>query len=296
MDLTSSGVETPGPSQTTFIERTDMDVAHYIDIDNFRYQLDQGLITDFTPYLKRNVKSHVRCELAKRGLCIEELAKMEEVPVVCSLITYGYATEYYERWSKHTSPDIRLALSENGYFPEKFLRDRDRLVRAAVLEKHPEYAFHLLSGTNYERDKAEGIIHNMADIMLEQMETYVRKIGGLDLRGEHYRLKLESLRKVPTPMEATMTPQALHTIGNSLWARGYSLKQLEIFEAVERDLLEPNEMEALYAVWDQIAEAESLWDCKDILEPELIKVLQEQDEDLVELIYRGYTVKDVEII
>ena len=273
-----------------------MDVAHYIDIDNFRYRLDHGLITDFTPYLKRNVKSCVRCELAKRGLCVEELARMEEVPVVCSLITYGYATEYYERWSKHTSPDIRLALSENGYFPEKFLRDRDRLVRAAVLEKHPEYAFQLMSGTNYERDQAEGVIHKMADITLEQMETYVRKIGGLDLRGEHYRLKLESLRKVPTPMEATMTPQALHTIGNSLWARGYSLKQLEIFHEVQYDLLRPNEMEALYMVWDQIAEAESLWDCKDILEPELIKVLQEQDEDLVELIYRGYTVKDVEII
>lgn len=29
-----------------------------------------------------------------------------------------------------------------------------------------------------------------------------------------------------------MTPQALHTIGNSLWARGYSLKQLEIFHEV----------------------------------------------------------------
>lgn len=273
-----------------------MDVAHYIDIDNFRYQLDEGLISDFTPYLKRNVKSHVRCELAKRGLCIEELAKMEEVPVVCSLITYGYATEYYERWSKHTSPDIRLTLSENGYFPEKFLRDRDRLVRTAVLEKHPEYAFQLLSGTNYERDRAEGIIHKMADITLEQMETYVRKIGGLDLRGEHYRLKLESLKTVPTPMEATMTPQALHKLGSPLWARGYSLKQLEIFEGVERDLLEPNEMEALYAVWDQIATAESLWECKDILEPELIKVLEQQGEDLVELVYRGYTVKEVEII
>lgn len=136
----------------------------------------------------------------------------------------------------------------------------------------------------------------MADITLEQMETYVRKIGGLDLRGEHYRSKLESLRAVPTPMEATMTPQALHKIGNPLWARGYSLKQLEIFEAVERDLLRPNEMEALYAGWDQIAVAESLWECRDILEPELIKVLQEQGEDLMELIYRGYTVKEVEII
>ena len=93
-----------------------------------------------------------------------------------------------------------------------------------------------------------------------------------------------------------MTPQALHKIGNPLWARGYSLKQLEIFEAVERDLLEPNEMEALYVVWEQIAEAESLWECRDILEPALIKVLQEQGEDLMELIYRGYTVKEVEII
>lgn len=273
-----------------------MDVAHYIDIDNFRYELDQGLITNFAPYLKRNVKSHVRCELAKRGLCVEEMARMEEVPVVCALITNGYATEFYERWSKHTSPDIRFELAKNGYFPEKFVRDRSKIVRAAVLEKHPEYAFQLLGGTNYERDRAEGVIRNMTDITLEQMETYVRKIGGLDLRGEHYRLKLESLRKVPTPMEATMMPQALHKIGNPLWARGYSLKQLEIFEGVERDLLKPNEMEALYMVWDQIAEAESLWDCKDILEPALVKVLQEQGEDLMELIYRGYTVKDVEII
>lgn len=273
-----------------------MNVAHYIDIDNFRYQLDQGLITDFTPYLQRNVKSHVRCELAKRGLCVEELAKMEEVPVVCSLITYGYATEYYERWSKHTSPDIRLTLSENGYFPEKFVRDRSKIVRAAVLEKHPEYAFQLLSGTNYEQDRAEKVIRTMTDITLEQMETVVRKLGGLDLRGEHYHLKLESLRAVPTPMEATMTPQALHRIGRPLWARGYSLKQLEIFHEVQYDLLRPNEMEALYMVWDQIAEAESLWECRDILEPELIKVLQEQGEDLVELVYRGYTVETVEII
>lgn len=273
-----------------------MDIAHYIDIDNFRYRLDQGRITNFAPYLKRNVKSHVRCELAKRGLCIEELAKMEEVPVVCGLITYGYATEYYERWSKHTSPDIRFELAKNGYYPEKFVRDRSKIVRAAVLEKHPEYAFQLLSGTNYERDRAEKVIRDMVDITLEQMETIVRKLGGLDLRGEPYRLKLESLRKVPTPMEATMTPQALHKIGNPLWARGYSLKQLEIFEAVERDLLEPNEMEALYVVWDQIAEAESAWECRDILEPELIKILQEQGEDLVELVYRGYTVKEVEII
>lgn len=273
-----------------------MDIIMDMSMGEFEDHLDQGLITDFKPFLKRTVKTDVRCKLARRGICVEELAKMEEVPVVCSLITYGYATEYYERWSKHTSPDIRLDLSRNGYFPETFLRDRDRLVRAAVLEKHPEYAFRLLSGTNYERDRAEGIIHNMADITLEQMETYVRKIGGLDLRGEHYRLKLESLKTVPTPMEATMTPQALHKLGSPLWARGYSLKQLEIFEGVERDLLEPNEMEALYVVWDQIAEAESLWECRDILEPELIKILQEQGEDLVELVYRGYTVKDVEII
>lgn len=273
-----------------------MDVAHYIDIDNFRHRLDQGLISDFTPYLKRNVKSHVRCELAKRGLCIEELAKMEDVPVVCSLITYGYATEYYERWSKHTSPDIRLALSENGYFPEKFVRDRSKIVRAAVLEKRPEYAFQLLSGTNYEQDRAEKVIRTMADITLEQMETVVRKLGGLTLRSGSYQLKLESLKAVPTPMEATMTPQALHRLENPLWARGYSLKQLEIFEGVERDLLKPNEMEALYAVWDRIAEAESLWDCKDILEPALIKVLQEQDEDIMELVFRGYTVETVEII
>ena len=93
-----------------------------------------------------------------------------------------------------------------------------------------------------------------------------------------------------------MMPQALHRLKNPLWARGYSLKQFEIFHEVQYDLLRPNEMEALYMVWDQIAEAESAWECKNILEPALIEVLQEQGEDLMELIYRGYTVKEVEII
>lgn len=44
-----------------------MDVAHYIDIDNFRHRLDEGLISDFTPYLKglsinqlRNINAYYR--------------------------------------------------------------------------------------------------------------------------------------------------------------------------------------------------------------------------------------------
>ena len=47
-------------------------------MDELEDRLDQGLITDFEPYLKRNVKTAVRRKLAERGLCVEQLAKMEE--------------------------------------------------------------------------------------------------------------------------------------------------------------------------------------------------------------------------
>lgn len=236
-------------------------------MDEFEDRLDQGLITDFEPYLKRNVKTAVRRKLAERGLCVEQLAKMEEVSVVCALIRKGYAQEYYERWSKHTSPDIRQVLARAGYFPEKFLRDRSKLVRAAVLKKHPEYAFQLLNYTNFEFRVAEEAIRRMPNLTREQLEMFIRAAGdeGKEMT-EYYRLKLASVSTMPTILEATMSAKDLHKIGNVLWMRALSVHQIKLYDEVMHQLITPNKMDAFYAAFDDLASADALWECHQIID------------------------------
>ena len=236
-------------------------------MDEFEDRLDQGLITDFEPYLKRTVKTDVRCKLARRGICVEQLAKMEEVSVVCALIEKGYASEYYERWSKHTSPSIRHALARAGYFPEKFLRDRSKLVRASVLTKHPEYAFRLLNYTNYEFRVAEEAIRRMPNLTRKQLEMFIRAAGdeGKEMT-EYYRLKLASVTREPSILEATMSAKDLHKLGNVLWMRALSVHQIKLYDEVVRQLISPDNMDAFYAAFDDLASADVLWECHQIID------------------------------
>ena len=242
-------------------------------MDEFEDRLDQGLITDFEPYLKRNAKTEVRRRLAERGLCVEQLAKMEEVSVVCTLIHKGYAQEYYERWSKHTSPDIRHALARAGYFPEKFLRDRSKLVRAAVLKKHPEYAFQLLSYTNFEFRAAEGVIRRMPNLTREQLETFLKAVDGEDTNEmtEYYQLKLAGVTKEPSILETTMSAKDLHKLGNVLWMRALSVHQIKLYDEVMRHLISPDKIDAFYAAFDDLASADVLWECHQIIDRHTLK-------------------------
>ena len=245
-----------------------MYMTMYMSMDEFEDRLDQGLITDFEPFLKRTVKTDIRCKLARRGICVEQLAKMEEVSVVCALIEKGYAPECYERWSKHTSPSIRLALARAGHFPEKFLRDRSKLVRAAVLKKHPEYAFQLLNYTNFEFRAAEEVIRRMSNLTREQLETFLKAVGGEDTNEmtEYYRLKLASVTREPSILETTMSTKDLHKLGNVLWMRALSVHQIKLYDEVMRHLISPDKIDAFYAAFDDLASADTLWECHQFID------------------------------
>lgn len=199
---------------------------------------------------------------------MEQLAKMEEVSVVCALIEKGYAPECYERWSKHTSPSIRLALARAGHFPEKFLRDRSKLVRAAVLKKHPEYAFQLLNYTNFEFRAAEEIIRRMPNLTREQLETFLKAVGGDDGKEmtEYYRLKLASITREPSILETTMSTKDLHKLGNVLWMRALSVHQIKLYDEVMRHLISPDKIDAFYAAFDDLASADTLWECHQFID------------------------------
>ena len=201
-------------------------------------------------------------------------SKFGELSVVCALIRKGYAQEYYERWSKHTSPDIRQVLARAGYFPEKFLRDRSKLVRAAVLKKHPEYAFQLLSYTNFEFRAAEEIIRRMPNLTREQLETFLKAVGSDNTNEmtEYYRLKLASAKTKPSILEATMSAKDLHKSGNPLWVKNLSAHQIKLYNEAIRQFLSPDTMDIFYDAFDDLATADDLWDCHQIINQHTLRV------------------------
>ena len=85
-----------------------------------------------------------RSELVKRGIRVEDAVALNESEPILEAILQGYVPEKYAEWMAHPHEDVREALAKAGYFPETYIHDKDKDVRVAVLEKHPEYVSHLL--------------------------------------------------------------------------------------------------------------------------------------------------------
>lgn len=85
-----------------------------MNIQQFVEKLEKGAITDFTPYVNGK-KIGFRVEMAKRGICVEELAQKEEPTVIKELIQYGYAKEHYNKWALLDDEIISETLATNNH-------------------------------------------------------------------------------------------------------------------------------------------------------------------------------------
>ena len=248
-----------------------------LSYNEFERAVQLGEVKDITPYLDRRAQTlgPYRTYLAKNGLFVDELIKLEDVSTICTLIDNGYAQEYYPKWKKHTSHHVRDSLASAGWYPEEFLRDGDRMVRANVLKKHPEYAFRLLDRTNYEFDAAKKVILNMTDITLEQLKVFLRKADGrLEASYEEAcQLKLAGLRVEPAVLERTMNIRDLHRTGNVLWTKSFSVHQILVYTLAAAKYNGPGTQEAFYALFDDFASAESMIDCIYLMEMHIGKQL-----------------------
>ena len=75
-------------------------------------QVENDEITDITPYLENE---EFLKELAKKGLLYDQYIDTKYVDVLITLITNGYAKEYYHILAYHENIDVRYTLAENGY-------------------------------------------------------------------------------------------------------------------------------------------------------------------------------------
>lgn len=191
-------------------------------IRTFIQKLDNNQITDFDEYLAFVYPMSFRLELVKRGIRVEDAVALNESEPIREAILQGYVPEKYAEWMAHPHEDVREALAKAGYFPETYIHDKDKDVRVAVLEKHPEYVSHLLK--TYDDYKA---VHEYI-IRLDTPDTTMLKTfieapkpeycdDGL---GDVLSYQLQALTADATPIVKTMTRKQLFEIGNPLWVNG----------------------------------------------------------------------------
>ena len=174
-------------------------------------------------------EAHNEClvELAERGICVEELIKLDRDEVIENLIAYGHAREHYEEWRHHPNKDIRYQLAEQGYFPETYINDTDTTVKSAAIWANPQLIPQIIDDPLYTHDAVLSL-YDLYDLDVELcqkvydkcLENKLQSIKGL-------KLKLDAMKHKPNSFETTMTRQQLYQIGSPLWAREYTMRQLD---------------------------------------------------------------------
>lgn len=203
-------------------------------IRTFIQKLNQNEITDFDEYLTFVYPMSFRSELVKRGIRVEDAVALNESEPILEAILQGYVSEKYAEWMAHPHEDVREALAKAGYFPETYIHDKDKDVRVAVLEKHPEYVSHLLK--TYDNYKAvhEYIIRldTPDTTMLKTFIEAPKPAYCYDGYEDALEYKLQALTTAITPLEKTMTRKQLFESGNPLWVNGinaYFIKVIQRF-------------------------------------------------------------------
>ena len=89
----------------------------YVNRGEFAEKLRTGKITDYTKYIKGDKAGYkgFREELARQGICVEQLIERGEPGVKQRLIENGYAKEYYEKWANEGDPNVSQTLVAYGY-------------------------------------------------------------------------------------------------------------------------------------------------------------------------------------
>lgn len=197
----------------------------------FKHRVNNGSITDLKPYI--SYSGSFRVLIASKGQHIEELLTYQEPDVMVELINNGYASEHYEEWKTHKDKRVREALAQQGFWPEDFVEDENRDVRAGVILAHPEM-MRRVQNSEPEWEAVKDIIENDANVTIDDLDFFLSlpPHGGYEWKAnkgfheEVYNIKRTALQTTANTLEATMKVADLYKIGNPLWARGLTIEQI----------------------------------------------------------------------
>lgn len=163
----------------------------------------------------------------------------------------------YELWKNHENARVRRALAAKGLWPKDYIHDTDDLVRSHVLGTHPEYITPGCDKSPAEWMTMKNVLEALPTIALGQLDMLLEasKQPGRegDLAGQDvYDLKRESLIVKPTIIERTMLPSELYKMGNPLWARNASIKQIRNMKMYEGEARHVGRFELFLEHFDKL--------------------------------------------
>lgn len=203
-----------------------------------------------------------RIYMAKHGLYIDELIKLNDPRLVIELIRYGHAQEHYDTWKTHENGEVRKALADAGYFPHHFIQDKNKSVREAVLTKYPEYCGVLLKRSNTGHWKYIAQIID-EDWALDDIKTFLDAPvpdGMYNARIAHIRTYYQAWTMTPTLVEKTMSRAQLFKVENPLWAYGQAIYRIQevqdLYERIKHDKQKKNEF---YKLFDELLDDDTCY-------------------------------------
>ena len=182
---------------------------------------------DLVEYIKLPAHFEYLEELARHGICVDELVKLNDDDIIYTLVLNHHAEQYYDQWKNHPAYNVRYTLALQGYYPEHFIHDPDYEIRGIVTINNPHFIPQVIN----EPQILDDII-----IAINRWEEFDSQIGQMvynkakdageeELDGLEY--KLEAMSHQPSIIEKTMSRQQLYTSGSPLWARDYTVSQLQ---------------------------------------------------------------------
>ena len=208
-----------------------------MDLKEFERQVLAGEITDFEPYFDdKELNYHLRYVLAKLGIEVDRIIEMDGPGTILGFIKDGVHTDRYEEWKNHSNVTIRQELARAGYFEDEYFEDPDDSVRAIVIQNNVRKALTRIRNDN-DLMHIKWSLETIVEPDVELLSTYIdkqkqqnRKYRYDDNDDYHLQasqLKLDSLSHIPTAIEKTMNEVQLFESCCPLWAKSYTLRQID---------------------------------------------------------------------
>lgn len=202
-----------------------------LHLSEFIEGVKNNTITNYDEYLYEIDTWQHREYMAAKGICVDELVKLNEPGIIQRLIMSGHGTEYYEEWKTHPDWEIRKEIAENGYYPDEFIKDKDDRVRIAVFDANPTYEIlEILIQDVRLHEQIMPRLYYWSDITKPMIELIFKYVDIIDSEKESVKAKLQALKQPVTAMTSTMTTEQLYLANNPLWARNLTIGHIHTIQ------------------------------------------------------------------
>ena len=218
-----------------------------LKLSEFIEGVKNNTITNYDEYLYDIDTWEHREYMTAKGICVDELVKLNETGIIQRLIMSGHGTEYYEEWKTHPDWGIRKEIAENGYYPDEFIKDKDDRVRIAVFDANPTYEIlEILIQDVRLHEFIMPRLYYWSDIDEQMIELIFKYVDIIESEKESVAAKLQALKQPVTAITSTMTTEQLYLVNNPSWARNLTIGHIHTIQCAYNSAKRHDRLDKFY--------------------------------------------------